>query len=208
MHKQNIFIFGPESFVTTLSELKPFIKFNFKFFPKNLQNNFQESSDGIICHEDYLEDKINKQTIDSMNCLKILATEKNPKNLNDFDYILELPTSIKEINNILESSFAKKKFNNNSSIKINSYFLDKNEKKLIKEKNFVILTEKEIQLLELFLSNKKPKTKNEILSLVWNYSSDADTHTVETHIYRLRKKILDKFSDEKFILNNKQGYYI
>ena len=54
------------------------------------------------------------------------------------------------------------------------------------------------------LSNKKPKTKNEILSLVWNYSSDADTHTVETHIYRLRKKILDKFSDEKFILNNKR----
>ena len=69
-----------------------------------------------------------------MNCLKILASDKNPKTLNDFDYILELPTSIKEINNILESSFAKKKFNNNSSIKINSYFLDKNEKNLLRKK--------------------------------------------------------------------------
>ena len=48
----------------------------------------------------------------------------------------------------------------------------------------------------------------EILSKVWHYSSDADTHTVETHIYRLRKKINGKFLDENFILNNKDGYYI
>ena len=70
----------------------------------------------------------------------------------------------------------------------------------------IILTEKEIQLLELFLKNKKPISKNKILSSVWNYSSDADTHTVETHIYRLRKKINDKFSDENFIVNTKDGY--
>ena len=71
-----------------------------------------------------------------------------------------------------------------------------------------MLTEKEIQLLELFLNSKKPTPKDKILSSVWNYSSDADTHTVETHIYRLRKKINDKFMDEKFILNNKDGYYL
>ena len=79
-----------------------------------------------------------------------------PKKSNfvKFDYILKLPTTIKEINNIVESSAAKNKFNKNSSIKIKSYFLDKNEKKLIKDENFVILTEKEIQLLELFLTKK------------------------------------------------------
>ena len=76
-----------------------------------------------------------------------------------------------------------------------------------KENQFIILTEKEIQLIELFLNTKKPISKDNILSSVWNYSSDADTHTVETHIYRLRKKISDKFMDEKFILNNKDGYY-
>ena len=65
------------------------------------------------------------------------------------------------------------------------------------------MTEKEIQLLELFIDKKKPISKDNILSPVWNYSSHADTHTVETHIYRLRKKISDKFVDEKFILNNK-----
>ena len=70
------------------------------------------------------------------------------------------------------------------------------------------MTEKEIQLLELLLAQNKPINKNEILSTVWNYSSDADTHTVETHIYRLRKKINDKFSDEEFILNDKNGYYL
>ena len=67
---------------------------------------------------------------------------------------------------------------------------------------------KEIQLLELFLKEKKAISKDNILSVVWNYSADADTHTVETHIYRLRKKINDKFHDEKFILNNKEGYYL
>ena len=82
------------------------------------------------------------------------------------------------------------------------------KKKLSKSSNFIILTEKEVQLLELFLNSKKPLSKDVILSSVWNYSSDADTHTVETHIYRLRKKINEKFMDQKFILNNKSGYYL
>ena len=91
---------------------------------------------------------------------------------------------------------------------IKSYKLDKNEKKLFKGSRFIILTEKEIQLLELFLNLKQSISKKNILSLVWKYSSDADTHTVETHIYRLRKKIFDKFSDDEFILNDKEGYYL
>ena len=58
------------------------------------------------------------------------------------------------------------------------------------------------------LKKNKPVSKDKILSNVWNYSSSADTHTVETHIYRLRKKIFDKFMDENFILNDKNGYYL
>ena len=141
-------------------------------------------------------------------CVKILATNKNRKKSDIFDGIISLPTSVKEVNKIVEISAAKKQFTINSSIKIKDYSLDKNEKKLVKNNISVILTEKEIQLLELFLCNKKPISKSLILSLVWNYSTDADTHTVETHIYRLRKKILDNFSDEQFILNNKEGYYL
>ena len=127
---------------------------------------------------------------------------------NNFDAYLELPTTLKDINSIIENTVAKIKFNENSSIKIKNYILNKNEKKLSKLQDFIILTEKEVQLLELFLNNKKPISKDNILSTVWNYSSDADTHTVETHIYRLRKKMKETFGNESFILNTSNGYSI
>ena len=82
------------------------------------------------------------------------------------------------------------------------------EKKLKNNNLFIALTEREVQLIELLFTEKKPLSKNIILKKIWRYADDADTHTVETHIYRLRKKILDKFSDEKFIANSKLGYSI
>jgi len=162
----------------------------------------------LICHQDYINDRKNLEILSVSKCIKILATNKNEKKTTIFDGIISLPSSVEEVNKIVEISAAKKQFIINSSITIKDYSLDKNEKKLVKNNISVILTEKEIQLLELFLYNKKPISKSIILSLVWNYSKDADTHTVETHIYRLRKKILDNFSDEQFILNNKRGYYL
>ena len=86
--------------------------------------------------------------------------------------------------------------------------MDKNERKLIRDNAFVIITEKEVQLLELFLNKEKPLSKPEILKQVWGYSAEADTHTVETHIYRLRKKIKNKFDDDNFIINRQNGYLI
>ena len=62
--------------------------------------------------------------------------------------------------------------------------------------------------MDLLIINSKPINKNKILEQVWKYSSDADTHTVETHIYRLRKKIKLKFLDENFLINNKDGYFL
>jgi hypothetical protein len=201
MHKLNVRILGPSSFVSTLNELKMFLKFN------PLIDNFNDNTNIILFHVDILKDKKHKDFINSFDTTKICAG--NRKDLTDmYDANIELPTTLKEINAIVDKTVAKKKFNKNSSIEIKSYFLNKNEKKLSKLDNFIIVTEKEVQLLELFLNNKKPISKDNILSSVWNYSSDADTHTVETHIYRLRKKITDKFMDEKFILNNKDGYYL
>ena len=192
---------GPVSFTTTLNELEPFLKFNCFFEAENT------SPDAIFFHEDITKDKETNDYINKSKSLKICVS--NNKNLKIiYDAFLELPTNIKDINSIVENVLAKKIFYKNSSIVIKKYFLNKNEKKLIKGKNFIILTEKEIQLLELFLNNKKPISKDHILSKVWNYAADADTHTVETHIYRLRKKINNKFIDDKFILNNKEGYYL
>jgi len=200
MHKLNVLILGPDSLISTLNELKPFLKFN----PLINKPNFNHEV--ILFFEDVLKDKKKADLINKSNSLKICAS--TGKNLsNEFDATLELPTSLKEINASVENLVAKKKFSKNSSIQIKKYLLNKNEKKLFKEKTELILTEKEIQLIELFIENKKPILKEEILSKVWNYSSGADTHTVETHIYRLRKKINDRFSDEEFIHNNKNGYY-
>lgn len=201
MHKFTVLILGSSSFISTLNELKVFLKFN----PTSEEKN--DNYDVVIFHSGFYQNKKQKDFFINHNSIKICAGKKKDFQYN-FDAFLQLPTTIKEINSIVESTVAKKRFNKNSSIEIKNYLLNKNEKKLSKLDQFVTLTEKEVKLLELLLNNKKPISKNNILSSVWNYSSDADTHTVETHIYRLRKKIIDKFMDEKFILNNKDGYYL
>ena len=201
MHNLNVLILGPSSFTSTLNELKIFLKFNSSL--EKLNDNHEI----ILFHVDALKDLNYKEFINSQESIKICAG-KEKKISNNFDAYLDLPTTLKDINAIIENTVAKKKFNKNSSIKIKNYLLNKNEKKLSKLQDSIVLTEKEVQLLELFLNNKKPISKENILSSVWNYSSEADTHTVETHIYRLRKKISEKFFDERFILNNKDGYYL
>ena len=201
MHKLNVLIFGPSSFISTLDELKPFLKFN------PISDNINVDHDLILIHHEIINDKSKKDLIKSFDSIKIYASKK--KNiLDNYDAHLELPTNLKEINATVENIAAKAKFIKNSTIKVKNYTLNKNEKKLYMQNNFIILTEKEIELLQLFLEKKRPISKDNILSTVWNYSVDADTHTVETHIYRLRKKINEKFMDEKFILNNKDGYYL
>ena len=86
--------------------------------------------------------------------------------------------------------------------------IDKNERILKKNNLSIAITEREIQLIELLFNEKKAIPKSIILKKVWKYADDADTHTIETHIYRLRKKILSKFKDENFIINTKNGYTI
>ena len=199
MHQLKVLILGPTSFCTTVNELKSFLKFN----PIKEKNS--SDFDVILFHVEALKDKEDNKIINNSSSLKICASNIKSTS-NNFDAFLKIPTSLKEINSIVEHVVAKKAFSKNSSIEIKKYFLNKNEKKLSKNENEIILTEKEIQLLELFLDSKKPISKDEILSSVWNYSSDADTHTVETHIYRLRKKISVKFSDDNFITNTKEGY--
>ena len=201
MHNLNVRILGPSSFISTLNELKVFLKFNC------LSDDLDNKSNIILFHVDALLDKKLKEYIQNTKSIKICASSRQDLK-GDYDTILELPATLKEINSIVENTVAKKKFNLNSSIAVKDYLLNKNEKKLLRYGNYIILTEKEVQLVELFLNSKKPISKDFILSSVWNYAPDVDTHTVETHIYRLRKKIIDNFKDDKFILNDKDGYYL
>jgi len=206
MHDLNVLISGPLSFTATLNELKKYLKFKIILNEKNTILTLSEKIEIHLIHENFFKKNQDMLTKKKYGGIKILATNSDINHGENIDGIINLPTTINELNNIIEKVVAKNKFNKNSSIKINDYLLDKNEKKISKNNIFVTLTEKEIQLLELLLKNKNPVSKNVILSTVWNYSTDADTHTVETHIYRLRKKIHDKFYDEDFILNNKNGY--
>ncbi len=190
---------GPIYFTNSLNELKPFLKFN----PQT--EGHKSNYDIILFHENILKDKEKADIINNSVSLKICASFKKTS-FSNYDAVIELPFTLNDINSVVETIAAKKIYSINSSIKIKNYLLNKNEKKLSKDQTFIILTEKEIQLLELLLKNKHPVSKEKILSSVWNYSTDADTHTVETHIYRLRKKINDNFLDENFIINTKHGY--
>jgi len=127
---------------------------------------------------------------------------------NEFTEQLNMPFTIVEFRKKVTLLSAKNEFKKNSLIHLNDYIIDKNERKIKKNDTELQLSEKEINFLVLFSKSKKPITRNLVLKNVWNYSSKSETHTIETHIYRLRKKILKKFGDNNFIKNNKKGYYI
>ena len=102
----------------------------------------------------------------------------------------------------------KNNFVNQSNININNYILNLNSRELLKKQKKIKLTEKEVNSI-IYLSNiNGPVSVNQLEKNVWQYQSDVDTHTVETHIYRLRKKILNNFKDDKFIISTKNGYQI
>jgi len=208
MHKINVLSFGSKNFNTSLEELKGHLNFKLTTIDMNIESKSFENYDVLFCHQDFFNSNSSMEIFKKSNKIKILAYNSDKEKSDIFDDKIFLPTKFEEINQIIENSVVKKNFSKNSSIKIKDYILDKNEKKLLRDNNYILLTEKEIQLLELFLSYNKPISKNKILDQVWKYSEDADTHTVETHIYRLRKKIKSKFLDEDFILNHKSGYLL
>ena len=207
MHLVNVLSFGSKNFNTSLEELKAHLDFKLILIDR-LKEEELKDYDILIFHQDCLNIDSVKKILQESQQIKILVSNNTVKQKDYFNDVIPLPLKLSELNSIVENLVAKKNFNKNSSILLKEYKLNKNEKRLVKDKNYISLTEKEIQLLELLLLNKKPISKNKILEEVWKYSTSADTHTVETHIYRLRKKIKSKFKDENFILNNKNGYLL
>ena len=156
----------------------------------------------------------NSELLDVTNKIKniplLLLKGQNSTNIKEiiFSEILFMPLSLSDFSNKITTLISSKKFIQNSSIRIIEYIIDKNERTLSKENLSITITEREIQLIELLFNEKKPLSKNIILKKVWKYAVDVDTHTIETHIYRLRKKILTIFKDENFIVNSKDGYSV
>ena len=206
--KKNIILaFGNKEFNNSLIEIQEYLSFKLKILDDLKDSISLGSYQGMIIHEDGLKDSGLKDLIKNQNLNKIIFHySKNFKGIESIEK-LNLPATLDQINKIVVDNIVKRKFKTNSSLEIYNYKLDKNSRRLIKDTIFLELTEKEAELIEL-LKKKSFLKKKEILSTIWKYSDDADTHTVETHIYRLRKKIKDIFDDDTFIKSSKKGYTI
>ena len=138
----------------------------------------------------------------------LVIVKKLVKNLNNQILITSLPIKLSKLIEKLNIEFLKRNFHSQSELKIQKYTLDINSRELIFKDKKIKLTEKESNII-LYISNSTNPVSIEDLQLnVWGYQSDLETHTVETHVYRLRKKILATFDDNNFISSEKNGYQI
>ena len=194
MISQNVYIINNNSLYEILCEIKENLPFNIISFEDEdsfISNLNLDITNSIIISK--FRDKllINNQVTE--NCLL---------NLSGF------PLPLSKILELINIKFIKLRFNYQSNIDIKGYQLNLNSKFFIKNNLSIKLTEKEIEII-IYLSQKKMVHDVEDLKKnIWGYSIDIETHTVETHIYRLRKKIFKIFGDDKFIISKKNGYQI
>ncbi len=194
MIKHNIFIIDFNQLYEILDEIKDNLPFSIEYYENT--NQFLEKTD-LLSKKSLIITKLNK--IPTYN--KVLS-DKNFLNTSLF------PVSINKLVELINIQLIKLKFNHQSKIIIKEYELNLNSKFFSKENLSLKLTEKEIEII-LYLN--ETKTEHNVVDLqkqIWDYSLDMETHTVETHIYRLRKKIFQSFGDENFIVSKKNGYQI
>ena len=212
MSKLTISIFGSKIFLEIISEIKLFSNLKLKFYEEiNLCIKDAQKQNSLVIffvNRKNIDLLINKK-IDSFP--SILVSDfpvQKALYTGELTEKLIVPFSILDLKKKIVFLIAKNEFRNNSLIQLNDYIVDKNERKIKKNNLELQLSEKEINFIVLFKEKGKPLSKNLLLKDVWNYSLESETHTVETHIHRLRKKISEKFGDHDFIKNNDKGYYI
>ena len=195
MTSQNIIIYDFKELFSILEEIKEILKFNLIF----VNNTNKELSLDKSKYGNFL----------------ILAKKNNNikkifPNINE-NRIIEIenyPIKMEKLIEILNVNLLKQEYNFKSEIKLEKYLIDLNSREISNSSKSLRLTEKEINII-LFLKSKKKPQKIEVLQKeVWGYVSELETHTVETHVYRLRKKIKDIFNDENFLISQKSGYTI
>ena len=194
MISQNIFIINFSSLYEILHEIKHHLLFGIK----NCENE-----------DSFLKTK----NLNLKNSLIISKSYKNLLSINDlsesnfFDLNL-LPMSLTKLTELINIQLIKLKFNNQSKINIRDYELNLNSKFISKSNLNLKLTEKEIGIILYLNESNNDHQVEDLQKNIWGYSADMETHTVETHVYRLRKKIADKFNDKTFILSGQNGYFI
>ena len=191
---QNVFIINFNSLYEILDEIKE--NLSFKIIKIKNEEDLTNNLD---------LDKIDFLVISKTDYKLLLNNNITDKNFLDLN---NLPLSLKKLLELINIKLIKLKFNQQSKLVVKGYDLNLNSKFFSKGNLNLKLTEKEIEII-LYLNNTKIKHNvADLQKNIWGYSADMETHTVETHIYRLRKKISDLFKDENFILSHKNGYFI
>tara|TARA_A100001011_G_scaffold250087_1_gene258379 strand:- start:101 stop:652 length:552 start_codon:yes stop_codon:yes gene_type:complete len=183
MNNQTLVIYDFNILYEILSELENYINFNLI--------NIKKLSD------------INLKTVD--NYLVISNKKQNVENQITID---QFPIDINKLVELINIKFLKNKYNQQSEIDLGTYKLNLNSRKIFNKKNKLNLTEREANIVIHLYTSKKPVKISQLQKEVWGHNSKLETHTVETHIYRLRKKINNIFSDKNFIKSSKAGYSI
>ena len=153
-------------------------------------------------NENILNDKL--KNLDNF----LIVTNKENLNINNQFVLNHIPISISKLVEKINIEFLKVQFNNQSKVNVKNYIIDLNSREMLLKNIKLKLTEKEINTIIFLSKSHKPVSVDELQEKVWSYQSDIETHTVETHIYRLRKKILNTFEDNEFIISKKNGYQI
>jgi len=194
MIKQNVFFINFNSLYEIFEEIKENLSFD-------IIKHKNEAS--FIMDKDF--DKKNSLVITKFdNKLNVFKKLDDGNIINIQDY----PILITKLIELINIQLIKLRFNYQSKVNIKDYELNLNSKIFSKGNLILKLTEKEIEIILYLIENKK---KNSVLDLqqnIWGYAANMETHTVETHVYRLRKKISDKFNEDSFILSHPTGYYI
>ena len=207
MIKYNIILVECNPLYQILLEIKNNFLFEIKnFILKDL--NKADLTNSIILskfiHKDYL---LKNENIDKKKIIFLLKKNENFDKINNTQYIF-YPLNIYDLVEKINTELIKQKYNDQSFIKILNYSLDINSRIISNDSGRLKLTEREVDIILFLNDHKKPQKVNILQNQVWKYSSELETHTVETHIYRLRKKIIDKFKDDNFILSDENGYFI
>ena len=186
MNKQNLIIYDFKELFLILSEIKNNLNFNLLNVSKK---------------------EFSELELENLSSFLIITNNKVP-NLKNQIILSNYPLKISKIVETININFLKNKFIQQSQINLGSYKLNLNSRKIFDDKNELNLTEKEADIIIFLKKSEKPTSIDELQTEVWGHNSQLDTHTVETHIYRLRKKISNKFKNDNFIQSTKSGYNI
>ena len=198
MTKQIVHFFELPELYKILLELKDTLSFDI--------NNYQSKKE--------LSNAITENKLDFGNSI-IVA--KSPENLlinnnkleeKNILFIDKFPIQLNKLIDKINVHLIQHQYNFKSKLNIKNYILNINSRTVFKDNKELKLTEKEIDIILFLNKNNKPQKIDVLQSQIWKYSADLETHTVETHVYRLRKKIKDKFNDENFIISSEKGYLI